>query len=425
MNRILIGAQWGDEGKGKLIDLLAERCDIITRFQGGNNAGHTVWVKGRKFVLHQIPSGILHPKKVCVIGNGVVIDPEALFEEIETLKKSGVSVVGRLFISNQAHLIFPYHRLMDRLKEEGGGKKTTRIGTTKRGIGPCYADKAARLGIRVSDLNDSAYFRERLESVLHERNLVLRKIYHHPGLSFEEIYRDFIAYGRRLKPYVRDTALYLFEATQKKKSILFEGAQGTLLDVDHGTYPFVTSSNASVGGAITGSGISPTLIDCVMGVVKAYTTRVGEGPFPTQFPVGLMSLIQTKGEEFGSTTGRPRRCGWFDAVIAGHAARINGLDELAVMKLDVLSGLDRLKIGVAYRYKGKIYRDYPAETPILEKCEVIYEEYPGWREDLGQAREWKDLPLNARRYLKRLQALVGVHIKIVSVGSDREQTLFT
>lgn len=423
MNRILIGAQWGDEGKGKIIDVLAENSDIITRFQGGNNAGHTVRVNSRKFVLHLIPSGILHPKKVCVIGNGAVIDPAALFEEIRMLEKNGISVKGRLFISNQAHLIFPYHRLIDRLKEEVG-KRTSKIGTTKKGIGPCYADKAARLGIRLADLADPAYFRERLQTVLDEKNQILRKIYGHAPLSFKEIYREYRGYAAGLKYFVRDTVLYLCEAAKKKKRILFEGAQGTLLDVDHGTYPYVTSSNASVGGAISGSGIAPTLIDRVMGVVKAYTTRVGEGPFPTQFPPKLMSQIQTKGEEFGSTTGRPRRCGWFDAVIARHAARINGLDELAVMKLDVLSGLNRLKIGIAYRYRGKTYSSYPAETPILEKSQVVYEDHPGWQEDVTRARSWRSLPLNARRYINRIAELVGAPIKIISVGSEREQTIF-
>ena len=422
MNCILIGAQWGDEGKGKMIDLLAEKCDIVARFQGGNNAGHTVKVHNRKLVLHLIPSGILHPKKICVIGNGVVLDPEALFEEIEMLKKNGVSVKGRLFISNQAHVIFPYHKVIDRLREERG-HRTTKIGTTKKGIGPCYADKAARSGIRLADLSDPAYLRERLTSVLQEKNQILRRIYRHPGLAFGEIYRRYSEFGRRLAPFVRDTTLYLYEAAQKKKSILFEGAQGTLLDVDHGTYPYVTSSNASVGGAISGTGVAPTLIDRVIGVVKAYTTRVGEGPFPTQFPPTLMREIQTKGEEFGSTTGRPRRCGWFDAVVVRHASRLNGLDELAVMKLDVLSGLARIRIGVAYRYRGKIYKNYPAETPVLEKCSVIYEELPGWKEDISQVRRWKDLPVNARRYLKRLEALVGVPIKTISVGSERNETI--
>ncbi len=423
MNCILIGAQWGDEGKGKMIDLLAQKCDIVVRFQGGNNAGHTVKIKDRKFVLHLIPSGILNPGKVCVIGNGVVLDPEAFFEEVAMLQKNGIAVKGRLFISNQAHVIFPYHWLIDKLKEERG-HRTTKIGTTKRGIGPCYADKVARSGIRVADLMDHEYFRERLQSVLDEKNLILRRIYGHPGLSFKEIYGKYCDFGKRLKPFVRDTALYLYEAAKKKREILFEGAQGTFLDVDHGTYPYVTSSNASVGGAITGTGVAPTLIDRVIGVVKAYTTRVGEGPFPTQFPAKLMEYIQKKGEEFGSTTGRPRRCGWFDSVIARHASRINGFDELAVMKLDVLSGVKRIKIGVAYRYQGKAYKNYPAETPILEKCSVIYEEHPGWKEDLTKIRRWKDLPKNAQRYLMRLEALVKVPIKAISVGSERKETIF-
>ena len=309
MNRILIGAQWGDEGKGKIIDLLAQKCDVVVRFQGGNNAGHTVRINDQKFVLHLIPSGILHKNKVCVIGNGVVINPQALFEEFRVLKSQGIDVRGRLFISNQAHLIFPYHLLLDRLKEENG-KGSTKIGTTKKGIGPCYEDKVSRTGIRLADLSDPAYFRERLKTILEEKNKILRKIYGHPGLSFKKIYEEYRHYGPRLAPFVKDTTLYLHEAAAKKKKILFEGAQGTLLDVDHGTYPYVTSSNASVGGAMSGSGVAPSLIDRITGVVKAYTTRVGEGPFPTQFPERLMKIVQTKGEEFGSTTGRPRRCGW-------------------------------------------------------------------------------------------------------------------
>ncbi len=423
MNRVLIGAQWGDEGKGKIIDLLAEKTDVIVRFQGGNNAGHTVRFNRQKFILHLIPSGILHPKKVCVIGNGVVVSPKALFEEMEMLRRNGISVKGRLFISDQAHLIFPYHTLTDRLREERG-RRTTKIGTTKKGIGPCYGDKASRLGIRIADLSDPAYFRERLASVLEEKNRLLRKIFGHPGLSFREIYEEYRHYGPRLKPFVRDTTLYLYEAARKKKRLLFEGAQGTLLDVDHGTYPYVTSSNASVGGALSGSGISPCFIDRVTGVVKAYTTRVGEGPLPTQFPGPLMEHIQAKGEEFGSTTGRPRRCGWFDAVAARYASRINGLDDLAVMKLDVLSGLKRIKIGLAYRYKGKTYRDYPAETQILERCTMLYEEHAGWDQDISGVRRWKDLPVNARRYLKRLEELMQAPVKIVSVGSERHQTIF-
>ncbi len=423
MNRILIGAQWGDEGKGKIIDLLAQRSDIIVRYQGGNNAGHTVKFDDEKFVLHLIPSGILHPKKICVIGNGVVIDPEAFFEEVRVLESRGVAVRGRLFVSEQAHLLFPYHRLLDQLKEEAL-KKKGRIGTTKKGIGPCYADKMARTGIRVADLKNLGYFKDRLAAVLAEKNEILKKIYGHPGLSFQKIYSDFRKMRNRLLSFAKDTPYYLYHLARKGKSILFEGAQGTLLDVDHGTYPFVTSSNASVGGAIAGSGISPTLIDRVIGVVKAYTTRVGEGPFPTQFPDALMHEIQKKGEEFGSTTGRPRRCGWFDAVIARHAVRINGLDEMAVMKMDVLSGLSEIKIATAYRLGPKTLEDYPASAYDFSRVRPVYETAKGWREDLSNVRRWKDLPGNARRYLRRLENLLQTPIKIVSVGSKRHQTVF-
>ena len=423
MNRILIGAQWGDEGKGKIIDILAAKSDIIVRYQGGNNAGHTVKVGSEKFVLHLIPSGIIHPKKICVIGNGVVLDPEAFFHEIDVLKSQGINVHGRLLVSEQAHMIFPYHRLFDHLKEESVSAKEM-IGTTKKGIGPCYADKMARLGIRVVDLKDFDYFKERLASVLREKNEVLNKIYGHPGISFNEILAKFKKIRKPLLAFAADTPRYLYHASRHGKSILFEGAQGTLLDVDHGTYPFVTSSNASVGGAIAGSGVSPTLIDRVIGVVKAYTTRVGEGPFPTQFPDRLMREIQKKGEEFGSTTGRPRRCGWFDAVIARHSVRINGLDEMAIMKLDVLSGLREIKIGTAYRLGGKLFRDYPASTPEFARCRPVYQTMKGWQEDLSTIRRWKDLPLAARKYLRRLEDLLETPVKIISVGSKREQTMF-
>ncbi len=424
MNRILIGAQWGDEGKGKIIDLLARKSDIIVRYQGGNNAGHTVKFDDEKFVLHLIPSGILHPGKICVIGNGAVIDPQAFFEEVRVLAAKGVSVKGRLFVSETAHLLFPYHKLMDQLREESFGRRSGMIGTTKKGIGPCYADKMARVGLRVGDLKNPAFFKVRLAQVLAERNEILKKIYRHPGLSFSEIWRQVESYRRELLKFSADTPRYLFEASRKGRSILFEGAQGTMLDVDHGTYPYVTSSNASVGGAITGSGVSPTLIDHVIGVVKAYTTRVGEGPFPSQFPERLMKVIQTKGEEFGSTTGRPRRCGWFDAVIARHAVRINGLDEMAVMKLDVLSGLKEIKIATAYKIGGKLCENYPAAIEEFSKAKPVYETHPGWDEDLSGIRRWKQLPANARRYLKRLETLLATRIKIVSVGSKRAQTIF-
>jgi adenylosuccinate synthase len=423
MNRILIGAQWGDEGKGKIIDLLSNESDIIVRYQGGPNAGHTVRFDQKTFVLHLIPSGILNPGKICVIGNGAVVDPRALFDEIKMLSSHGVKIGGRLLVSEQAHVIFPYHRLLDALKEDAAARKGM-IGTTKKGIGPCYADKMARMGIRVGDLRDLNYFRERLKSVLEERNLILRKIYGHPGLSFSEIFNEYRAYRTGLMKYAADTPSYLYRAAKAGKVILFEGAQGTLLDVDHGTYPFVTSSNASVGGAIAGSGMSPTLIDRVIGVVKAYTTRVGEGPFPTQFPPALMKQIQTKGEEFGSTTGRPRRCGWFDALIARYSVRINGIDEMAVMKLDVLSGLPEVKIATAYRLRGKEYRDFPPSSHDFPRCRPVYETMKGWNEDLSAVRRWKDFPANAKKYLKRLEELMETPIKVISVGGRRDQTVF-
>ncbi len=422
MNRILIGAQWGDEGKGKIIDILAQKSDIIVRYQGGNNAGHTVKFDNEKFVLHLIPSGILHADKVCVIGNGVVLDPEAFFEEVSVLEAKKVKVHGRLFVSEQAHLIFPYHRLMDQLREDS--LKKGMIGTTKKGIGPCYADKMARVGLRIADLKNIDYFEDRLSAILAEKNLILKKIYGHPGLSFKKIFSDYKKYRKDLLAFACDTSLYLYEASKAGKQILFEGAQGTMLDVDHGTYPFVTSSNASVGGAITGSGVSPTLIDRVLGVVKAYTTRVGEGPFPTQFPQPLMKHIQTRGDEYGSTTGRPRRCGWFDAVIARYAVRINGLDELAVMKLDVLSGLKEIKIATAYRIGNKMVHHYPAAIDEFEKCKPVYESMKGWQEDLSAIKRWKDIPVTTKKYLKRLEILLETPIKIISVGSKRSQTIF-
>lgn len=428
MNRILIGAQWGDEGKGKVIDVLAQKSDIIVRYQGGNNAGHTVKIDNgktvAKFVLHLIPSGILHPKKVCVIGNGVVLDPEAFFQEVDMLEKKGISTKNRLWVSEGAHILFPYHRLMDQLREESRASKKDQIGTTKKGIGPCYADKMARLGIRVADIKNEKAFKERLASIIEEKNVVLKKIYNHKGVSFKEMAGWVAKYRKRLLQYSLNTPEFLFNEAHAGKKILFEGAQGTMLDVDHGTYPFVTSSNATVGGAITGSGVSPTLIDKVIGVVKAYTTRVGEGPFPTQFPPALMKEVQTKGEEFGSTTGRARRCGWFDAVVARHAVRINGLDEMAVMKLDILSGMKELKIATAYKINGKLCKEYPVSADEFSRCTPVYETMKGWNEDISEVRRWKDLPEAAKKYLKRLEVLMMTPIKIVSVGSKRSQTIF-
>lgn len=417
-NTVIVGAQWGDEGKGKVIDILAERADYIVRYQGGNNAGHTVVIGTDKFVLHLIPSGILHRGKKCVIGNGVVIDPKALLEEIEMLADKGIDVDGRLFVSETAHVIFPYHKVLDELKEE----KRKKIGTTKKGIGPCYADKVARLGIRVIDLMDRDTLREKLENNLEEKNAVLEKIYGSDTFDIEKIYREYLDYGEKIRKYVCDTTVLLNDAVRRRKSLLFEGAQGTLLDVDHGTYPFVTSSNATAGGAATGTGVGPNRIDKVIGIVKAYTTRVGEGPFPTEFSDELMDTIRQKGGEFGATTGRPRRCGWFDSVVVRHSAKINGLDEIVVTKLDVLDDLDSIKVCTAYRYNGKVYKDFPADVKVLKGCEPIYEELPGWKEDTTRITSYLKLPRNAKRYLKRIQRIVGTKIVLISVGSERNQT---
>lgn len=422
MNTVLVGAQWGDEGKGKIIDLLTEKSDCIVRYQGGNNAGHTVKFENRKFVLHLIPSGILHEKKVCVIGNGVVIDPEALFKEMDMLKAKGVDVEDRFFISENAHLIMPYHKLFDHLKEEAKGKH--KIGTTKRGIGPCYADKMARLGIRVADLQDKAAFKKRLSFVLGHMNEILEKVYDHRPLEFKEIYDRYVEYGGRLLPLAANVSILLNKAIDEDKKVLFEGAQGTLLDVDHGTYPYVTSSNASAGGASSGTGVGPTRINEVLGVVKAYTTRVGEGPFPTEFTPDLMEKIRKKGDEFGATTGRPRRCGWFDAVIGEHAVLINGLSKIAITKLDVLDELPAIKICTAYKYKNKTLKDFPANVEILKKCKPVYEEHEGWLENTQHVKNYEDLPENAKRYLERISKLLNTPISIVSVGSKRSQTIF-
>lgn len=420
MNVIIVGAQWGDEGKGKIIDILSERADFIVRFQGGNNAGHTVVVKGREFILHLIPSGILHRNKKCVIGNGVVVDPEALINEITHLKKHNIDVDKSLLISDKVHIIFPYHRLLDVLREK---KEKGKIGTTKRGIGPCYADKANRCGIRMADLLNKENFLEKLKSNVREKNTLLRKIYNHKGFSYKRLAKRYLKFAKIIKKYVCDTSFVLNQAVKNKRSILFEGAQGTLLDIDHGTYPFVTSSNATAGGACTGAGISPVKIDKIIGVVKAYTTRVGEGPMPTEFEKQLMDKIQKRGKEFGATTGRPRRCGWFDSVAVRHSVLINGLTEIALTKLDVLDALKEIKICTAYRYKGRRIKDLPADIEVFSNCKPIYESMPGWAEDTTSCKRYNDLPLRAKRYLERLSKLVGTKITIVSVGSSRRETI--
>lgn len=418
MNTIVVGAQWGDEGKGKIIDILAKDADYVVRYQGGNNAGHTVVIDGVEFILHLIPSGILHKRKVCLIGNGVVLDPKALLSEIESLKAKGIDIDDNLKISEGVHLILPYHKLLDKAKE-----RTQRIGTTGRGIGPCYADKAARCGIRLADLLDEEIFKKKLKANVDEKNELFKKLYQLPGVSFDEIFKEYTGYRNILRGYACDGVAFLNDAIQKKKSVLFEGAQGTLLDIDHGTYPFVTSSNATAGGALTGTGVGPTKIDKVVGVVKAYTTRVGEGPFPTEFPDELMDKIRSKGKEFGATTGRPRRCGWFDALVARHSALVNGLSEVVVTKLDVLDNLDKIKICVGYKHKGVVYKNFPYNIEMLFGCEPIYEIHKGWMKDTSKLTKFSTLPANAKKYLMRLEKLIGVKISLVSVGSDRKQLL--
>jgi adenylosuccinate synthase len=418
-NTILVGAQWGDEGKGKIIDVLTEKADIVVRTQGGNNAGHTVFIGKKKFVLHLIPSGILRRAKVCVIGNGVVIDPVSLVEEIDELARLGVRVKN-LFISESAHLVLPYHRELDERREALKGKD--KIGTTKRGIGPAYGDKAARTGLRMVDLVNPARFEALLRYKIKENNEIL-KAFGAKRLSWASVHADYRAAGDRLKSFVTNTVVFLHQAMQRGAGILFEGAQGTFLDIDHGTYPFVTSSNTTAGGACTGSGVAPHRMDRVVGVMKAYITRVGEGPLPTE-DADIAGMLHDMGREFGATTGRPRRCGWFDAVATHHAAIINGIDDLAVTNLDGLDTLESIKVCVGYR-AGLARLDYvPADIELLAKCEPVYVELPGWRVSTARCRRWKQLPQNARTYLKVLAELTGAKLKMVSVGPAREETIF-
>jgi len=419
-NTILVGAQWGDEGKGKIIDVLTERADIVVRTQGGNNAGHTVFLGPQKYVLHLVPSGILRPRKKCVIGNGVVVDPVGLVGEIEGLRKLGVQIQGNLFVSETAHLVLPYHRELDAQRESLKGRQ--KIGTTKRGIGPAYGDKAARVGLRLIDLLQPERFEELLRRRIRENNAVLKAFGAKP-LSFKKVHADYRQAGDRLAPFVTNTVVWLNEAMRRGADILFEGAQGTFLDIDHGTYPFVTSSNTTAGGACTGSGVPPHRIDRVVGVMKAYTTRVGEGPLPTE-NAEIADLLHGMGREFGATTGRPRRCGWFDAVATRHAAMINGLDDLAVTNLDGLDTVETLKVCVAYRAHGKRYDHVPSDVETLAACTPVYAEFPGWRAPTTRARRWKQLPVKARQYLKAIAELTGARLAIASVGPARDQTIF-
>jgi len=417
MNIAVIGAQWGDEGKGKIVDLLAQRFSIVARYQGGHNAGHTVHTGGRKFVLKLIPSGILHPGVSCVIGNGVVIDLKALFDEVEELASAGITVDGRLMVSDRAHLILPYHGDIDRLSEASLG--TRMIGTTSRGIGPAYEDKAGRRGLRVCDLSDDATLEEQIRGGVARRN----RLAGDQALDWAQVLAQTREMGARLRPWIADVSVALTRAMAEGRAILFEGAQGTMLDLDHGTYPYVTSSNASVGGVCTGLGVGPRSVHAVLGIAKAYTTRVGEGPFPSELHGAEGDAIRAKGHEFGAVTGRPRRCGWFDAVQVRHAVRVNGLDAVAITKMDVLDGLEAVPICVAYRVGDETCGEFPADLRRVQRCTPILESMPGWRSPTAGVRRFGDLPAEARTYLARLEELTGVPVLLVSTGAAREDTV--
>ena len=420
-NVVIVGTQWGDEGKGKIVDLLAEHAHMVVRFQGGNNAGHTMVVGGEQFICHLIPSGILQDK-TCIIGNGVVVDPAVLLEEIDNLKSRGINIgEDRLMISERAHLIMPYHRSVDHAREQFKGDK--KIGTTGRGIGPAYEDKATRRGIRFVDLLDPEVFAEKVNTILDEKNFYLKNYLSADILDAQEIIDQYRVYADRLAPHVANVSVLINEAIKNGQHVMFEGAQGTHLDIDHGTYPFVTSSNTVAGNACCGSGVGPRQIDEVIGIVKAYTTRVGAGPFPSELFDDTGNQIQEKGAEFGATTGRRRRCGWLDTVILRNAVRLNGLTGLAITKLDVLDGLKSVKICTAYEYQGDIIKDFPASLDVLADCKPVYETLPGWAEDTSKMRKLEDFPTNARSYLDRMAELAETEVQIVSIGPDRDQTI--
>ncbi|MEW5975038.1 MAG: adenylosuccinate synthase [Acidobacteriota bacterium] len=420
-NVIVIGAQWGDEGKGKIVDILTEKFDVVTRYQGGHNAGHTVIVKKKKFVLHLIPSGILHGAKVCVIGQGVVLDPRALLDEIESLEEAGVQVSGNLYVSNRAHLILPYHRAVEKAAEEARGDK--KIGTTSRGIGPAYEDKTGRRGVRVIDLFDPEELRNTIFSVAAEKNHIMRALYDSPPLDAAKIYDEYLAFAPRLRPFVADTSQLMNGWIRSGKSILFEGAQGTLLDIDHGTYPYVTSSSASAGGACIGAGVAPSLINGTIGIAKAYTTRVGGGPFPTEIPGALGEQIRKTGDEYGASTGRPRRCGWFDGPATRYSALINNLQGIALTKLDVLDEIAEIQVCVGYRYKGSELKEFPAEVKVLEAVEPIYRTVKGWTCRTSGLQDYAALPAPAKDYVKLLSDIIQTEISLISTGPDREETI--
>lgn len=418
--RVVIGTQWGDEGKGKYIDMLAADSDLVVRFSGGNNAGHTIVADGVKYALHLIPSGILHKGKTCIIGNGVVIDPAVLLKEIQGLNEKGIDT-DKLLISDRAHVIMPYHKELDELQEKSRGSAS--LGTTKRGIGPAYMDKTERCGIRICDLIDEEIFAEKVRANVQIKNLMIEKVYGGKGLDAEAIIAEYSEYAKKIKKYVTDANDVIFNAMDEGKNVLFEGAQATFLDLDFGTYPYVTSSNPVAGGVCTGAGVGPVFINEVYGVLKAYTSRVGAGPFPTEQDNEIGNTIRELGWEYGTTTGRPRRCGWLDAVMIKYAARVNGLTALAINHVDTIGKLEKIKLCVAYRKDGKEITHFPASLKELAKCEPIYEEFDGWKEDISGVRKFEDLPENTKKYIRRIESLVGVKVKLLGVGKEREQTI--
>ncbi len=418
---VIVGAQWGDEGKGKIVDLMGQEVDIVARYQGGANAGHTIVIEGRQHVLHLIPSGIFTPGVRCVIGNGAVIDPAALMDEIRMLDDCGIETRGRLFVSHRAHLIMPYHKLLDKAYDEH--RTGPAIGTTGRGIAPAYIDKSNRMGIRIVDLLDRSMLEQKLRANIDQHNAVLRKIYGVDSLNINEIIDQYLSFDHKIDPYITDTSALLIDAIADGKRVLAEGAQGALLDLDHGTYPFVTSSNPVSGGACTGLGIPPTTVDCVWGVVKAYNTRVGNGPFPTELHDEVSELLGREGAEFGTTTGRPRRCGWLDLWALRYSVRLNGISKIALTKLDVLNKLPELKVCVGYRYGGKDLKTFPAETSMLEAPELLYETMSGWNCSLDDVTSFAALPDAARAYIRRIEEFVGARIELVSLGPDRHRTV--
>ncbi len=416
---ILVGSQWGDEGKGKIVDILSEKYDIVVRYQGGANAGHTIKIDDKQFILHLIPSGILRRDVICVIGSGVVIDPQALLDEIKFLENNNISIKDRLFISHNAHLIMPYHKLLDSISEKGDRK----IGTTGRGIGPCYIDKYARKGIKIVDLLNKPHLEKLIRQNIEEKNAILTKVYNENELDVDQIIKEYLEFDKVIDPYIKDVPMYLNQATLENKNILMEGAQGTLLDVDFGTYPYVTSSNPTSGGGCTGTGIPPTKVSSVFGIVKAYTTRVGLGPFPTELDEENGEILRQAGAEFGATTGRPRRCGWFDSFMMKYSRMINGIERVAITKLDVLSYLDEIKVCTAYHVDGKKLTSFPTDIAQMERVTPVYETLPGWKTDISNARSYSELPSEAQQYLSFISEQCGFEIAIISVGPGRAETI--